>query len=220
MPHIFQNEISCILENEIGYLQINNFGQKTAKEIEIKCDELLNMGCQTLIIDIRNTIYGLIEAGKTASELFLPKGTIIGKLRRSKSSGDSTYYSNSGKFKKFKLIILVNSYTRLGAEVFASALKENQRAILIGSKTAGDGSHIMGYKINDSCSLALVTGYYVSSLGKIIENNGISPDTICEEPKQYVDVRFPKDCILDSVSLRDQQLHRAIEIARQNIKAN
>lgn len=207
--------ITCAISDDIGYIRISNFDANTAYDIEKDCDSLLKVGCKVFIIDIRNNNGGLLPAAINTTELFLLKGKRICLMKQLPNIGDKEYISSSGKFCKLPILLLVNNFSYSGAEILAIALKENERAILIGTKTAGYGYVQTLLPIRKSYSIRLTTGYLFGPNDKPIEKIGVLPDIIIEEPKSYLDVEYPKNCHFDKEIIKDKQLIVAIEKANE-----
>ena len=129
-----------ILENNIGYIQILGFDGESSNEFKEKLDKLLQKGIKSLIIDVRDNGGGLVSEAINISELFLEKDKIImreldktGKEKITKTSKNSKVNSD------LKIIILSNENTASASEIFIGALKENNIAKVVGTKTYGKG---------------------------------------------------------------------------------
>ena len=209
---------SCVLDSQIGYVKIVFFQEDVKNELEKSCDSLFALGCKLIILDVRNNHGGKLLSTVDCSGLFLPKRTLICRIKQIRSRGDEILFSTSGKFTKQPLVVLVNSYTCSGAEIFALSLKENKRACLIGSRTAGLGSVQSLLTMNKTYSMMLTTGYFITSQGKSIEKVGVLPDSLIEEPKDFREIHVSNICNCHNVETPDNQLTGAIHLAREIIR--
>jgi carboxyl-terminal processing protease len=121
----------------IGYVKVNSFSETTARDLKSAIVRLKSSGMQVLILDLRGNPGGSFPAGVKVAELFLADGVIVYKQGRDKD--ESHKAQNSDPF-DMPLVVLVDGDTASAAEVVAGALKENNRARLVGQTTFGKGS--------------------------------------------------------------------------------
>jgi len=122
---------------DIGYLQIYRFQENTLQEVKSAISYLQSQRMKALILDLRGNPGGYVEVGKQVAELFMPEGVIY---RTFDSSGHKAYEANNPNPFTMPLVVLVDSDTASAAEIVAGALKDNNRATLVGQSTFGKGS--------------------------------------------------------------------------------
>src|SRR5262249_11792759 len=125
-------------------------------------------GMKGLILDLRGCPGGLLSAAVEAVQLFLSKGTIV-TIRGRGEAAQSFTAGRPALAADIPLVVLVDGTTASAAEIVAGALKDNDRAILIGSRTVGKGSIQTIVKLNDGGALKLTTAYYQLPRGADID---------------------------------------------------
>jgi carboxyl-terminal processing protease len=128
-----------MLRDGVGYVRILTFQETTLQELKDALLELQTNQMKALVLDLRGNSGGTFETAVQVAELFLPSGVIVvteSPLRRF----NRTYRAHNPHALTLPLVVLIDGDTASAAEVLAGALKENQRATLIGSPTYGKGS--------------------------------------------------------------------------------
>jgi len=162
--------------DHVGYLKIATFDRDTAMELLRAVDKLKNLGAQQLIIDLRKNGGGMVTSAVDAARLFLEQGRIL----TVQSAQQNRQYSVSpGQFPACSLPVslLVDRDTASAAEIFAAALKDHNRALLIGEKTFGKGVIQTIFPLeNTSIALCLTTSSYLPPSDISFNQTGIAPD--------------------------------------------
>ncbi len=178
-----------ILEGNIGYLAITEFSKTTYESVKEDVTSLLEDGATSLIIDLRNNGGGVVDSSLSIANMFVEndKTLMTTKFKDSSSKKNTVYTSNEYLIvpTTFPIVLLVNEGTASASEILTGALRDNNRAIVVGSQTFGKG--IMQYSIAfmDGYLNLTVANYYTPS-GKSIHEVGITPDYIVET-SQYTD---------------------------------
>jgi len=167
-----------MLSPGIGYVRISNFQSDTAEDVSSALDDLEKENkLKGLIIDLRNNPGCLLSQAIEVSDLFLDSGIIVS----TKGRGDghdikATAHKENKKAGEYPIIILVNGGSASAAEIVAGALKDNKRALILGTRTFGKGSVQTILPLSDGSGLRLTTARYYTPSGKSIQSSGISPD--------------------------------------------
>lgn len=178
-----------ILEGNIGYLAITQFSKTTYESVKEDLEELLNEGAESLIIDLRNNGGGVVDSSLSIANMFVEGGKVLmtTKFKESASKKNTTYTSTDALSVplSFPVVLLVNGGTASASEILTGALRDNDRAVVVGSQTFGKG--IMQYSISfmDGYLNLTVANYYTPS-GKSIHEVGITPDYVVETA-EYTD---------------------------------
>jgi carboxyl-terminal processing protease len=179
-----------LMDGKTGYVRLIEFQEKAGRELEDALRRLELQGMDSLILDIRNNPGGLLDAAIDVSEKFLPKDKVIVSTKGRNQSQD-TVYKSLGRFQHppYPVVVLVNEGSASASEIVAGALKDNKRAILLGTKTFGKASVQTVMPLKDGSALKLTTALYYTPSGKSIMNQGVAPDVVSEleEPKQQKD---------------------------------
>jgi carboxyl-terminal processing protease len=181
---------SELLDNNYGYIRITQFQATTDKDMEAAIAQLktkTNGQLQGLILDLRNNPGGLLDSAIQISGAFLGKGTtkhpeVIVYTKGRLPGSDFTALSQSNDIlNKAPMVVLINNGSASASEIVAGALKDNQRAIIIGTKSFGKGSVQTVLPLDDLRGIKLTTALYYTPNGTSIQAKGITPDIIVEE---------------------------------------
>jgi carboxyl-terminal processing protease len=174
---------SKVLENTIGYVKINQFQEQTADDLEAALKKLNEEKVAALILDLRNDPGGLLNSAIEVTSQFLPKGKLV-VYTKTRSGEKSEFFTDNGTYFTQPMIVLVNQGSASASEIVAGALKDWNRAVVLGTVTFGKGSVQMIIPLSDGAGLRLTTAKYYTPNGKSIQGTGITPDIIVKlEPK-------------------------------------
>ena len=183
-PSVYSEEY----EN-IGYIQIASFDEKTSKEFETEYNKLREKDIKGLIIDLRNNGGGVFEEVVKIAKILVPKGLIMytedknGKKREEISTGDGL---------DIPLVVLINQNSASASEILAGAVKDRECGTLIGKKTYGKGVVQGWFMISDGTSIKLTIAKYFTPSGVCIDGIGIEPDIEVELGNSSVDLQLQK----------------------------
>lgn len=175
---------SAMIPEAIGYMRIIQYTPLTLDKVRDAVRSLADQGATSLIIDERGNPGGLLSAVVKTSDLFLSAGTIV--TTQSRISGESAIYSASPDVlvpASLPIIVLIDKGSASAAEIFAAALRDNGRALLVGETSYGKGSvqQIFFLREGDG-AFKLTTAKYYTPAGVNIDKVGITPDVIVAEP--------------------------------------
>ncbi|PON41740.1 C-terminal-processing peptidase S41A [Parasponia andersonii] len=160
----------------VGYMRLKEFNALARKDLAIAMKRLQNMGASYFILDLRDNLGGLVQAGIEIAKLFLNQGdTVIYTVGRDPQY-QQTIVADIAPLTKAPLIVLVNNNTASASEIVASALHDNCRAVLVGEKTFGKGLIQSVFELHDGSGVVVTVGKYVTPNHKDINGNGIEPD--------------------------------------------
>ncbi|MBI3378360.1 MAG: S41 family peptidase [Nitrospirae bacterium] len=179
---------SRVIENNIGYVKLSQFQERTADDLEAALSKLEKQNITSLILDLRNNPGGLLNSAVDVSSQFLPAGKVVVSIKgRSGEKGE--YRTEDGKvseqeakkakmFSAIPMIVLVNQGSASASEIVAGALKDWNRAVILGVQTFGKGSVQSVVPLSDGSGLRLTTARYYTPKGISIQSTGITPDII------------------------------------------
>lgn len=182
-----------ILEDNIGYIQILSFDDGCNKNFQTKLEELMNKGIKSLVIDVRDNGGGIVKEAIEISELFLPKDKIIMREIDKNGSEKLTTAKKDEEVSDMNVIILANENTASASEIFIGALKDNNIAKVVGTKTYGKGVMQEIVPVSSGGALKVTIEEFRTPNGDIINKKGISPDTeVKEEKDSKIDIQLQK----------------------------
>jgi carboxyl-terminal processing protease len=175
-----------LLEEGIGYCDIDSFNERTSGELEEALEALRKRSIKYLIIDLRDNSGGLLEAAIDVASLFLESGVVLYE----RSQKGEKLHPVRGKMlvslRDIPIVILVNGGTASAAEIVAGALKEHGRALLLGEKTFGKGSVQLIFDLSDGSSLHITSSIWLTPEGNSIEGHGLSPNIVVSSKEEQV----------------------------------
>jgi carboxyl-terminal processing protease len=162
---------------KIGYARITQFNVPTADELAKKLSELEEQGMQAFILDLRYNPGGLLQSAVDVAGQFLPPKTVVVSTEGRAASQSKTYKTadNAKPRPKYPVAVLINNGSASGSEIVAGALKDLNRAILVGETTFGKGSVQSVVQLQDGSALRLTTAKYYTPSKQVIHEHGVTP---------------------------------------------
>ncbi|MFO0792662.1 MAG: MXAN_5808 family serine peptidase [Candidatus Brocadiaceae bacterium] len=204
---------SSLLDNSLGYIKIRNFQDDTSQCLNEHLKRLKvannNSTLKGLIIDLRNNSGGLLDQAIEVSDKFLEKGVIVvtvGPGGHPREIQEARKLETDEEF--YPIVTLVDAGSASGAEIVAGALKENNRAVIVGDRSFGKGSVQQLIELMDGSALKLTIAKYLNPLFTDIQSVGITPDI------QLIPVTVVKDNInlfRGITALREEDLKQHLD---------
>lgn len=210
-------------EKKIGYVRITQFSEPTARELSAKLDALEKEGMEALVLDLRNNPGGLLESAVNVCGQFLPGGTMVVYTDGRVASQRQSYKTPARKKERprFPLAVLINGGSASASEIVAGALKDLNRAVVVGETSFGKGSVQSVFGFADNSGARLTTAKYYTPSRQVIHEKGVAPQIRATmTPRQGQLLRLARQDYLDEeekkelVGFRDTQLERAVDALR------
>lgn len=166
---------SKVIEDNIGYVKISQFQEKTARDLSKALQTISKEGINSLILDLRNNPGGLLNSAIAVSDRFLPKGQLVVYTKNRTGQKTEFFTEVEGDF-NLPMIVMVNQGSASASEIVAGALKDWNKAIILGTQTFGKGSVQTVIPLSDGAGLRLTTAKYYTPNGEDIQNTGITPN--------------------------------------------
>ena len=189
-------------EAGIAYIRLTHFSAHSSDEMRKSLEKFDKAGMKGLILDLRDNGGGDFEAALDISNMFLDGKKEIVKVRDVRGR-EVVHTSTQGAY-KIPVVVLVNGNSASSSEILSGALKDNQRAILVGEKTYGKGLVQTVYPLRGGAALKLTTQKYFTPSGTDINEIGIVPDYVVKNPEN---------------GQKDLQLEKAIEVLKQQMQS-
>jgi len=174
---------SEVLEDNIGYIRITTFDEKTAGEFKVQLKELQAKNITGLILDLRDNPGGLLDQCKEITDELIGEGTIV----YTKDKQGKTKYLKSDKNKiDIPLAVLVNKGSASASEILSGAVRDNKEGVLIGTTTFGKGLVQSVRSLNDGSGFKLTVSQYFTPNGEYIHGKGITPDIVVEDVEKQL----------------------------------
>jgi len=206
---------------KIGYARITQFNAPTAAELSKKLDELEKQGMQAFVLDLRYNPGGLLNSAVDVAGQFLPPKTVVVSTEGRVPSQSHIYPTseNQKQRPRYPMAILINGGSASGSEIVAGALKDLDRAILVGETTFGKGSVQSVIQLQDGSAVRLTTAKYYTPSKRVIHEHGVSPTvhaTFTPEQERMLMLQRREDLLTEAerkevANFRDTQLERAAD---------
>jgi len=192
-----------VVDGGIGYIRLANFQDQTDQDLQNYLKKMRQRltPFRGLVLDLRNDPGGLLEQAVRVANEFLNSGLIVYTEGRTPQQSMRFFAHPGGKTEvPGPMVVLINEGSASASEIVAGALKDQKRAIIVGSKSFGKGSVQTIIPLEDGSALRLTTALYYTPNGATIQDKGIIPDVVVQEPE------IPKDKSLQK--LREESLSK------------
>jgi carboxyl-terminal processing protease len=171
-----------LLEPGFGYIRITHFSETTPSDLTKAIAALKGASPQGklmgLVLDLRNNPGGVLEAAVSVSDAFLDDGRIVSANGRATESEFKMDATPGDLLDGAPIAVLVNGGSASASEIVAGALKDHNRATIIGRTTFGKGSVQTVMPLSDGRAIKLTTSRYYTPSGASIHEKGIDPDIV------------------------------------------
>jgi carboxyl-terminal processing protease len=196
----------------IGYLKLEQFTDSTMNEIDTALMSLHHQGMESLIMDLRGNPGGLLTTAIALSDRFLTSGTIVSTKGRTPEDNtrEMAHLTNTWRV---PLVVLIDHNSASASEIFAAAIQENHRGVIVGERSYGKGTVQTLFPLQTiPAALRLTTAKFYSPEGREMAGAGVTPDF---QASTESDAGAGKDAALNEAvrQLRDQRIK---DIGRSN----
>lgn len=205
---ITENYVTSEVIDNIGYIRVYAFDNGVYEQFKEAYDDIRQKNVQGLIVDLRNNPGGYVQDTIDMLNLLLPKCDVLKLV--DKKGKEKIYKTDDKEQIDIPLTVLVNQNSASASEIFASAIKDANKGVVIGTQTFGKGVVQYVERIKGHGAIDIVAAQYFTSSGVVIQDNGIEPNFIIEVEEGYKNSTYiPRD--------KDMQLQKAIEYIKENI---
>lgn len=197
---------SEMLENKIGYIKFNTFDEGCSSEFEEQLEKLNSQNMKSLIIDIRDNGGGLVDEALDIADFIVEKGSTL-LITVDKNGKEEIEKSKNNPKVNVPVILLTNENSASASEILAGALKDNNKAKIVGKKTYGKGVIQELLTLTDGSGLKVTTNEYYTPNKTKINKVGIQPDYEVDLPEEI-------DGLVGIEKSQDTQLQKAIELLK------
>lgn len=201
------------LGDGIGYIAIRNFQGNTHDDLLAALADLRKDGqLKGLVLDLRNDPGGLLQQAIRVSDTFLSQGTIVTTVGVGSRLREQTSATTGNTEPTYPIVVLVNSGTASASEIVAGALKNHDRAVVVGDVTFGKGTVQNIYPFRDGSALKLTIAQYLTPGDVSIQGVGVVPDirivpAIVNE--DVIDI-YPSDYVMREGDLEASLTHELV----------
>lgn len=198
---------SEIIDDHIGYIRLMSFmDRRIDREFKEHLANLKAEGIKSLIVDVRDNTGGLYTQTINIVDAIVPRGVIVYTEDRNKEVIKE--YSDSKEL-DIPLVVLINGNSASSSEIFAGAIKDHDKGIVIGTQSFGKGLVQQLLPLDDGSGIKVTVSTYFTPSGVNIHGTGIEPNIIVEQDKEHSLMpvsQIPRE--------EDKQLIKAIEVLK------
>ncbi|MBN1117509.1 MAG: S41 family peptidase [Bacteroidales bacterium] len=166
---IFSIDASYMLSENTGYIKINRFSATTMEEFHTAANSLIQQNALNLVIDLTNNGGGYLDAAVKLSDEFLTEGSLIVYTEGLHSPKNEYLATQNGSFLKDNVIVLIDEGSASASEIFAGAIQDWDRGIIIGRRTFGKGLVQREMMLPDESAVRITTAKYYTPSGRLIQ---------------------------------------------------
>ena len=192
-----------MLDDKTAYLRISRFGAKTHEEMMEALKDLKKQGMTQLIMDLADNGGGYLNAAIDMCNEFLDYGQLMVYTEGANSPRNEAHANGWGDYKDLPLVVIVNQYSASAAEIFAGAMQDWDRAVVVGRRTFGKGLVQRPFKFEDGSMMRLTVARYYTPSGRCIQKPYKLGDKKAYENELYDRYNEGEYYSLDSIQFND-----------------
>lgn len=205
-----------LMENGVGYVRLKQFQARTAADLEAALSDLKKQAggeLRGLVLDLRGNPGGLLDQATRVADKFLVEGPIVATVGNPSEGRDEKSARADGTEPNYPIALLVSGSSASASEIVAGAMKNHDRAVLIGETSFGKGSvQLVFDQMPDKAALKLTIAQYLTEPGDVsIQGVGVTPDI--ELDPMTADAQ-EMDLTVDTGMVKERDLSRSLSNAR------
>lgn len=201
-------------EQGVAYLKLTSFQKTTSRDVDQALWSLHRQGMRSLIVDLRGNPGGLLNAAVEVADKFLPGGKIVSTRGRS-AREDFDYTAHQMGTWRVPLVVLIDHDSASASEIFAGAIRDHQRGIVVGQRSYGKGSVQGIFPLSrHKAGVRLTTAQFFSPNGHPISERGVIPNVVVADSPPHVAARPTEEGLLIGPPT-DVALDAALQSARR-----
>jgi len=165
-------DASYMIEKNTGYVKVNQFGRTTYDEFLTALTLLKEDGAKRYVVDLRGNGGGYMEMAVLMANEFLPENQLIVYTKGRYKRDDSQVWSDgNGQYQDAEVVVLIDEFSASASEIFAGALQDNDRGLIVGSRSFGKGLVQQQFTLPDSSAVRLTIARYYTPAGRCIQKD-------------------------------------------------
>lgn len=171
-------DVSYMMNDEVGYLRVTKFSRNTYMEFFNALSDLKAEGAKKFVIDLRGNTGGFMDQAIYMANEFLPAGRMIVYTKGRRAENETMAISDgTGKFQDAEITVLTNEGSASASEIFAGAIQDNDRGLVVGRRSFGKGLVQNQTELPDSSAVRLTVARYYTPSGRSIQKEYKRGDT-------------------------------------------
>ena len=198
----------------VAHLRLSAFSENSADALEEATMEARAAGAERFVLDLRDNAGGLVGQAEEVAAQFLPAESVVYIRKNADGETEETRVPEDNEPLEAPLVVLANDGSASSAEIVAGALRDNERAEMVGETTFGTGTVLDEYTLSDGSAILLGIAEWLTPNGDFIRGSGIEPDieVSLKEGQEPHSPEETEDLSKEEVFEEDAQLERAFEV--------
>jgi carboxyl-terminal processing protease len=168
--HIPTVPAAFMIDNQTGYIRLQDFGENTDAELGRALRDLTQKGMKRLVFDLRGNPGGALDQAIKVSNRFLPRGDLIVYTRGRVPNSDQDYRATErSDYLNLPMVTLVNRNSASASEIVSGALQDHDRSLIVGETTFGKALVQSVYRVSQGAGVAVTTARYYTPSGRLIQ---------------------------------------------------
>jgi carboxyl-terminal processing protease len=201
--------------DHVGYIRIKAFQANTASDLDDALNDLKKSGeIKGLVLDLRGNPGGLLDQAAKVTDKFITEGPIVATVGNPSEGREEKVAHGDGTEPNYPIALLISGSSASASEIVAGAMKNHDRAVLVGETSFGKGSvQLVFNDLPDKAALKLTIAQYLTEPGDIsIQGTGVTPDV--ELDPMTVDAQEMALTVDQSNAVKERDLSRSLSNAR------
>jgi carboxyl-terminal processing protease len=202
---------------DVAHLRLSSFSENSATKLEGVLSEAREAGAERFVLDLRENPGGLVEQASEVAGQFLPAGEVVYIRRDADGNEEETVVPDDNEPLEAPLVVLANEGSSSSAEIVAGAMRDHERAKVVGETTFGTGTVLDEFPLSDGSAILLGIAEWLTPNGDSIRGFGIEPDVEVEleEDQEPNSPEETEGLTQEEIFEEDAQLERAFEVLEE-----
>lgn len=162
-------DVALEIATKVGYIKVSRFSESTYEEFQKALVQLTKTPKESIIIDLRDNTGGYMDRAIKMADEFLPEGDLIVSTKTKNGKEEKSFATSKGLFEKGKVVVLINENSASASEIFAGAMQDNDRGVIIGRRSFGKGLVQRDMEMGDGSVVRLTIAKYYTPSGRSIQ---------------------------------------------------
>ena len=164
-------DVAYVVREGVGYIKVNKFARTTYNEFITAIAKLKQQNCKSFIIDLRGNTGGYMDAAINMINEFMVNGRLIVYTEGKAFPRNDVYANGTGTCQDAPIVVLTDEFSGSASEIFAGAIQDNDRGLIIGRRTYGKGLVQSQIPLSDGSALRLTIARYYTPSGRCIQKD-------------------------------------------------
>ncbi len=164
-------DVAYMLNENTGYVKVSSFARTTYAEFLTALSKLRQQGATEFVIDLRSNGGGLMDAAINMANEFLPARNLIVYAEGNAFPREDIFSNGTGAFQQGQIVVLTDEWSASASEIFAGAIQDNDRGLIVGRRTFGKGLVQQQIPFHDGSAMRLTVARYYTPSGRSIQKD-------------------------------------------------